>query len=136
MLPAPLGVKQAARCSQQHMQQGGEGVQRRRRPGRPRTPGRPCTCYAGTGSSIRPHLLLPLVFHGAGLGSRPLVSVARPDAKIPGLALTNTRDYAKQLDEELVKEAQVKGGGGWLFQLGWGPKEEHSSMHEDEEAQA
>uniref|UniRef100_A0A7S3QLZ2 RNA helicase n=2 Tax=Dunaliella TaxID=3044 RepID=A0A7S3QLZ2_DUNTE len=44
----------------------------------------------------------------AAAGKRPAVSVARPDAKIPGLALTNTRDYAKSLDEDLLKEAGAK----------------------------
>eukprot|EP00955_Chlamydomonas_euryale_P002011 22504-Chlamydomonas_euryale.AAC.3 len=38
---------------------------------------------------------------------KPLVT-ARPGARIPGLALTNTRDYVKELDEELRKEAGEK----------------------------
>lgn len=32
----------------------------------------------------------------------------RPGAAIPGLALQNTREYAKHLDEELINEAQDK----------------------------
>ena len=45
--------------------------------------------------------------------SRPLVT-ARPGARVPGLALTNTRDYVKQLDEELREEAAKAAGGGAL----------------------
>ncbi|GAX74379.1 hypothetical protein CEUSTIGMA_g1827.t1 [Chlamydomonas eustigma] len=37
--------------------------------------------------------------------NRPLVT-SRPGAKIPGLALTNTREYAKKLDEDLIHEGQ------------------------------
>lgn len=41
--------------------------------------------------------------------SKPQVA-PRPGAAIPGLALQNTRNYAKQLDEELVQEATTKPG--------------------------
>ncbi len=40
---------------------------------------------------------------------------ARPDAAIPGLALQNTREYAKLLDQDLVQQgrmAAVAGGDG------------------------
>ncbi len=48
---------------------------------------------------------------GTGL-DRPVASVARPDAKFPGLALTNTKDYAKQLNDELLAVAGGKFADG------------------------
>lgn len=49
---------------------------------------------------------------GGAKGSlAPFVS-SRPGAKIPGLAITNTKDYARTLDDEIIAEARAKRGGG------------------------
>ena len=38
--------------------------------------------------------------------------MARPDAAIPGLAVQDTRDRAKQLNDDLMAEASSKRGAG------------------------
>ncbi|MEW5307724.1 MAG: hypothetical protein WDW36_010101 [Sanguina aurantia] len=50
-----------------------------------------------------------------GPGNKPGSSVpyvtSRPGAKIPGLAITNTKEYARTLDDEIIADARAKRGG-------------------------
>ena len=67
-----------------------------------------CTCLA----LFKPATQTYDAAQGAPAAKKGPTVVARPDAAIPGLAVQDTRDRAKQLNDDLMAEASSKRGAG------------------------